>query len=97
MPITFRSRKAIIPGFLYWNLGKKSTSLTMKVGPVSRTWSSNGRRTTAVNLPGPLGYRKTVTKNGRIAEKAARRAQLQTDLDAARARRDARRAAHRQP
>lgn len=92
MPFTFRTRKVIIPGFLYWNLGKRSTSLTARVGPASRTWSSNGRRTTAVNLPGPLGYRKVTTTNGRMARKAQKRAELEARLDAARQRRDDRRA-----
>lgn len=60
MPLTFRKRIKIMPG-LYINLGKTGVSVTTKVGPVSHT-TSRRRSTTSVDLPGPLGYRKTRTK-----------------------------------
>ncbi|MFI8365514.1 DUF4236 domain-containing protein [Streptomyces sp. NPDC085612] len=42
------------------NINRKSWSITTggKHGP-RRTRSSNGSRTTSVNLPGPFGWRKT--------------------------------------
>jgi Protein of unknown function (DUF4236) len=60
MPLTFRKRIKIMPG-LYINLGKTGVSVTTKVGPVSHT-TGRRRSTTSVDLPGPLGYRKTRTK-----------------------------------
>lgn len=91
MPFTFRKRKALIPGLLYLNIGRRGVSLSFKAGPVSRTVSTTGRRTTSVNLPGPLGFRSTTTAAGR-ARKAT---ELQARKDAALARREARRRAHR--
>jgi hypothetical protein len=58
MGLTFRKRIKLLPG-LYLNLGKKSASITAKVGRVSHTRSTTGRTTTSVDLPGPLGYRTT--------------------------------------
>lgn len=87
MPLTYRKRIKIFPG-LYLNVGKKSMSLTTKIGPFSRTWSTSGRRTTSVNLPGGAGYRSQTTTAGR---RRAKRDELQTRVDDARARRDARR------
>lgn len=59
MPVTFRKSIRILPG-VRLNLGAKSWSIT--VGPRNgpkRTWSSSGRVTTSMDLPGPLGYRST--------------------------------------
>jgi len=64
MPFTFRKRYKILSG-LYLNINKKSLSLTTRVGPVGHTVSTSGRRTTSVNLPGPLGWRSTSTTGGR--------------------------------
>jgi len=64
MPITFRKSFRVLPGVRV-NVGAKSWSVT--VGPRNgpkRTWSSTGRTTTSVNLPGPFGYRRT-TRRGR--------------------------------
>jgi hypothetical protein len=61
MGFTFRKRFKIMDG-LYLNLGKKSASITTKVGRVSHTRSTTGRSTTSVDLPGPLGYRKTTRR-----------------------------------
>ncbi|MFJ5266181.1 DUF4236 domain-containing protein [Streptomyces sp. NPDC088387] len=58
MAITFRKRIRIFPG-VHLNLGRKSVSVTIKVGPFARTWSTTGRRTTSADLPGPLGWRTT--------------------------------------
>lgn len=91
MPITFRQRKAIIPGFLYLNIGRRGISLSFKAGPVSRTVSTTGRRTTSVNLPGPLGYRSTTTAAGRARKAAELRARKEEALAAREARRRARR------
>jgi len=85
MPITYRQRKAIIPGLLYLNIGRKGISLSFKAGPVSRTVSTTGRRTTSVNLPGPLGFRTTSTSSGRARKKQAKRDELQARTDARRA------------
>lgn len=87
MPITFRKRIKIFPG-LYLNIGKSSMSITTKIGPFAKTWSTSGRNTTSVNLPGPAGYRSTST---RASRNRAKQAELQGRLDDARARRDARR------
>lgn len=62
MPLTFRKSIRILPG-VRLNLGAKSWSIT--VGPhhgPKRTWSSTGRTTTSMDLPGPLGYRRTRTR-----------------------------------
>jgi Protein of unknown function (DUF4236) len=54
---TFRKSFKVFPG-VRLNINKGSVSVTARVGPVGRTWSTSGRRTTSVNLPGPLGYRR---------------------------------------
>lgn len=64
MAITFRKRIRIFPG-VHLNLGRRSVSVTVKVGPLARTWSTTGRRTTSADLPGPLGYRRTTTRRRR--------------------------------
>lgn len=61
MGITFRKSVKIFPG-VRLNINKGSVSVTLRIGPFSRTWSSTGRRTTAVNLPGPAGYRRTTRR-----------------------------------
>lgn len=64
MAITFRKSFRVLPGIRV-NIGAKSMSIT--VGPRNgpkRTWSTTGRTTTSVNLPGPFGYRRT-TRRGR--------------------------------
>lgn len=64
MPLTFRKSFRVLPGVLV-NIGAKSMSVT--VGPRNgpkRTWSTTGRTTTSVNLPGPFGYRRS-TRRGR--------------------------------
>ena len=65
MPITFRKSIRILPG-VRLNLGAKSWSVTVgpKHGP-KRTWSSTGRTTTSMDLPGPWGYRSTRTRRNR--------------------------------
>lgn len=105
MPLTFRKRFHLFGPF-WLNVGKKSFSLSTKVGPASRTVSTSGRRTTSVNLPGPLGYRKVTTAKHRGAADGQPRhrgmteeereyeqtlAALQARKDAALARRAARR------
>lgn len=62
MPITFRKSFRILPGVRI-NLGARSWSITVgpKKGP-KRTWSSTGRTTTSMDLPGPFGYRRTRTR-----------------------------------
>lgn len=65
MPITYRQSFRIFPG-VRLNINRKSWSVT--VGPRNgpkRTWSSTGRATTSINLPGPLGYRSTTTRHNR--------------------------------
>lgn len=83
MPFTFRSRRTIIPGFLYLNIGRRGLSLSFRAGPVGHTVSTTGRRTTSMNLPGPLGWRSTSTAAGRL-RKEAKKAELQDRIDARR-------------
>lgn len=102
MPFTYRKRIKLLPG-LYLNVGKKSVSLTVKAGPASKTFSSTGRHTTSVNLPGGAGYRSTSTRGGRARHRMAadeqrelRNDELRLQLSEARRRRDERRALRRQ-
>ena len=64
MPLTFRKRIRILPG-VYLNLGKKSASVSAKVGPFRVTRSTTGRTTTSADLPGPFGYRRTTQRRRR--------------------------------
>ncbi|GAA2938061.1 DUF4236 domain-containing protein [Streptomyces enissocaesilis] len=59
MPITFRKSFRILPG-VRLNINRHSWSLTMggRNGP-RHTFSSTGRRTTSMDLPGPFGWRGT--------------------------------------
>ncbi|WP_432093907.1 DUF4236 domain-containing protein [Streptomyces sp. bgisy100] len=62
MPITFRKSFRIFPG-VRLNINRKSVSVTLgKEDGVRRTYSSTGRRTTSMDLPGPFGYRKTTRR-----------------------------------
>lgn len=65
MPITFRKSIRILPG-VRLNIGRKSWSITLgaRRGP-KRTYSSTGRVTTSMDLPGPLGYRHTTSRRKR--------------------------------
>lgn len=66
MPVTFHKKITIIPGLLYVNVNRRSVSVTTALGPLRHTRSSNGRRTTSVNLPGKgVGYRHTSTRRQR--------------------------------
>jgi hypothetical protein len=59
VPSTFRKSFRIRPG-VRLNLNRRSWSIT--VGPnrgPKRTWSSTGRTTTSMDLPGPFGWRST--------------------------------------
>jgi hypothetical protein len=65
MPLTFRKSFRLLPG-VRLNINAKSWSVT--VGPRNgpkRTWSSTGRTTTSVDLPGPFGWRSTRTRRNR--------------------------------
>ncbi|TLQ42106.1 DUF4236 domain-containing protein [Streptomyces marianii] len=65
MPVTFRKSFRILPG-VRLNINRKSVSITLAKGDgPRRTYSSTGRRTTSMDLPGPLGYRKTTTRRSR--------------------------------
>lgn len=59
MPFTFRRTIPVIPGLLYLNLNRRSHSWTLRLGPVHRTWSSTGRTTDSVDLPGPVNWRRS--------------------------------------
>jgi hypothetical protein len=61
----YSRRIPIIPGLLYWNINARSMSLTTRVGPVSHTRSTSGRRTTSVALPGRGSLRSVSTAAGR--------------------------------
>ncbi|WP_326691608.1 MULTISPECIES: DUF4236 domain-containing protein [unclassified Streptomyces] len=58
MGITFRKSFRILPG-VRMNVNRKSVSFTTGGRGPRRTYSSTGRRTTSMDLPGPFGYRKT--------------------------------------
>lgn len=62
MSITFRKSIRILP-WVRLNLNAKSWSVTLggKHGP-KRTYSSTGRVTDSMDLPGPLGWRRTRTR-----------------------------------
>jgi Protein of unknown function (DUF4236) len=64
MPFTFRKSVKIFPG-VRLNLNKNSVSITLRLGPFHKTWSTTGRRTTSVDLPGPVNYRRTRTRRDR--------------------------------
>ena len=64
MGLTFRKRIRVIPGLLDLNLGAHSHSWTLKLGPVHRTWSSTGRTTDSVDLPGAFGWRQSRRSRG---------------------------------
>jgi hypothetical protein len=64
MPITYRKSVWIVPGLVRLNINRKSWSLTFGLkgfGP-HYTRSSNGTRTTSMDLPGGAGYRRTRTR-----------------------------------
>ncbi|MEV4333338.1 DUF4236 domain-containing protein [Streptomyces sp. NPDC049597] len=57
MPLTFRKSFRIFPG-VRLNISRRSWSVTLGAGRGPRhTISSNGQRTTSMDLPGPFGYR----------------------------------------
>jgi hypothetical protein len=61
MPLTFRKSVWVVPGFVRLNINRRSWSLTFGFkgfGP-HWTWSSTGRNTTSMDLPGGAGYRRT--------------------------------------
>ena len=62
MAITFRKSFRILPGVRI-NINARSWSITLgpKNGP-KRTYSSTGRTTTSMDLPGPFGWRTTRTR-----------------------------------
>lgn len=62
MTITYRKSFPIFPG-VRLNLNRRSVSVTFgfRRGP-HYTVSSTGRRTTSMDLPGGLGYRRTRTR-----------------------------------
>lgn len=65
VPVTFRKSFRIFPG-VRLNINRKSVSITLAKGHgARRTYSSTGRRTTSMDLPGPFGYRKTTTRRSR--------------------------------
>ena len=65
MALTFRKSLRVLPGVRI-NVNRRSMSLTFgpKNGP-KRTWSTTGRTTTSMDLPGPFGYRSTHTRGRR--------------------------------
>ncbi|MCX5158098.1 DUF4236 domain-containing protein [Streptomyces sp. NBC_00264] len=62
MPITFRKSFRILPG-VRLNINRRSWSITLGGGHgPHHTISSTGRRTTSMDLPGPLGWRRTTNR-----------------------------------
>lgn len=62
--ITFRKSVPLIPKILYLNINRRSWSISLRLGPIHRTWSTTGRDTTSMDLPGGFGYR-TSRRRGR--------------------------------
>lgn len=58
MPLTFRKSIRILP-FLRLNLGRRSHSWTIGGKRIKRTYSSTGRVTDSIDLPGPVNWRRT--------------------------------------
>lgn len=56
MPFTFRKSWRILPG-VRLNLGRRSHSWTIGSKRIKRNYSSTGRVTTSVDLPGPVNWR----------------------------------------
>jgi hypothetical protein len=64
MGLTFRKSFRIFPG-VRLNINRRSWSISLGGGRGPRhTFSSTGRRTTSVDLPGPFGYRRTTHRRG---------------------------------
>ncbi|MBV9024498.1 MAG: DUF4236 domain-containing protein [Streptomycetaceae bacterium] len=64
MPIYWRTTITLIPGSLRLNINKKSISLSVGPRGFDRTYSSTGRRSTYIDLPGPFSYRSTTRGSG---------------------------------
>ncbi len=62
MGLRFSKSFRLLPGGRL-NLGLKSWSISVGPRGAHRTYSSTGRRTTSVDLPGPLSYRHTSRKH----------------------------------
>lgn len=45
--------------WLRFNLNKKSASATARLGPITHTRSSTGRRSTSIRLPGGFTWRRS--------------------------------------
>lgn len=59
MAIQFRKSIRVLPGVRI-NIGKKSASVTLGGKHTPHvTYSTTGRRTESVDLPGPFSWRKT--------------------------------------
>lgn len=58
MGLTFRKRFKIAPSVTV-NLGLKSASVRLGNKRAGRTYSTTGRVTDSVNLPGPFGWRRS--------------------------------------
>jgi hypothetical protein len=56
MPLTFRKSIRVLPG-VRLNVGRRSWSITLGGRRIKRTYSSTGRTTTSVDLPGPVNWR----------------------------------------
>lgn len=61
MAFTFRKSFRILPG-LRLNLNRRSWSVSVGPRGAHRTYSSTGRRTDSVDLPGPFGWRRTTRR-----------------------------------
>ncbi|WP_414167236.1 DUF4236 domain-containing protein [Streptoverticillium reticulum] len=59
MPLLFRKSFTLVPGLLRLNVNRKSVSVSVGPRGLARTYSSTGRRTTSVDLPGPFSWRTT--------------------------------------
>jgi hypothetical protein len=89
MPFTFRKSFKIMDG-LRLNVNRRSVSLTGSAGPVHGTVSSSGRHTVSANLPGPFGYRKTITRRKADGRRADLRQKIAERRESIRQRRQGR-------
>ncbi|MCX3059580.1 DUF4236 domain-containing protein [Streptomyces beihaiensis] len=58
MAFLFRKSFRIAPGIRI-TLGRRSASVSAGAGPLRRAWSSTGRTTDTVSLPGGLRWRRS--------------------------------------
>ncbi|MFC1418681.1 DUF4236 domain-containing protein [Streptacidiphilus cavernicola] len=64
MGFRFRTSVKLFPG-VRLNVGRKSASLSLGPRGIKRTYSTTGRRTTSIDLPGPFSWTTSARKKTR--------------------------------